>query len=687
MVSSGLLDYRLQFSCDTMPRMKSASSLLWALLAVLGAVALAQVTGLVNPNEKVSGLWLVVAAGCIYVLAYRFYGRWLATRVIELNNQRITPAVRLNDGVNFHPTNKVVLFGHHFAAIAGAGPLLGPVLAAQFGFLPGFLWLVIGAVLAGAVQDFIILVASMRRNGRSLPEIARDELGLVTGTATAVAVLFIVVVALAGLGFAVVNALYHNAWGTFTIAMTIPIGFIMGFYLQKFRPGAVAEVSVLGVVLLIAAVLFGREVAQSSYAWLFEFDKMALVWLLAGYGFLASVLPGWMLLVPRGYLSTFMKLGVVVLLGFGVILMAPPIEMPRVTSFANGGGPIIPGRLFPFLFITIACGAVSGFHALVSSGTTPKMIEQESQAVVGYAAMLLESFVGVMALIAASVLIPGDYLAINTNLSTDALTAMGFSPARIAELSQLVEIDVAGRPGGAVSLAVGMASIFAALPGMSGLMAYWYQFALLFEALFILTTIDTGTRVARYLIQEMAGRVYIPFRRINWWPGVLLSSGVVVGAWAYLIGTGSISTIWPMFGAANQLLGTLALCIGTTVLIKMWKSPYMWVTAVPMLFVGLITLAGSYEMFGMFLAKAATLAAGESFPLYLDAVLVAVVAILGLIVLSDSMRQWYGYVILKQPFTSSEVVVMAGGGSAGRMQTAVKQEDDGFRLPHDAGCC
>ncbi|MBX3236468.1 MAG: carbon starvation protein A [Nitrospiraceae bacterium] len=669
--------------------MSAVMQALWAVLSILGAVSLAHVVGLVNPSEKVNGLWLVVAAACIYVLAYRFYGRWIARRVVELNDQRVTPAVRLNDGVNFHPTNRVVLFGHHFAAIAGAGPLLGPVLAAQFGFLPGFLWLVIGAVLAGAVQDFIILVASMRRNGRSLPEIAHDELGSITGTATAVAVLFIVVVALAGLGFAVVNALHHNAWGTFTIAMTIPIGLMMGFYLQRFRPGAVAEVSVLGVVLLIAAVMFGRVVGQSSYAWLFEFEKPALVWLLAGYGFLASVLPGWMLLVPRGYLSTFMKLGVVFLLGFGVILMAPTIEMPRVTAFANGGGPIIPGTLFPFLFITIACGAVSGFHSLVSSGTTPKMIEQESQAVVGYAAMLLESFVGVMALIAASVLIPGDYLAINTTLSPDKLAAMGFAPSRIAELSQLVEVDVAGRPGGAVSLAVGMASIFAALPGMSGLMAYWYQFALVFEALFILTTIDTGTRVARYLIQEMAGRVYAPFRRMNWLPGVLLSSAFVVGSWAYLIGTGSISTIWPMFGAANQLLGTLALCIATTVLIKMWKSPYLWVTALPMLFVGLITLTGSYEMFGMFMRKAATLAAGQAFALYLDAVLVAVVALLGVIVLSDSLKQWYGYVVLKRPFTSSEVFVTAGGGTAGHRRSTICRHgaNQGFKLPPGGGCC
>lgn len=667
--------------------MSALKFVLWGVVALLGAGALAIVTGLLSPQEKVNGLWLVVAAACLYALAYRFYGRWIAWKVIELNNQRVTPAVRLNDGVNFHPTNSVVLFGHHFAAIAGAGPLLGPVLAAQFGFLPGFLWLVIGAVLAGAVQDFIILAASMRRNGRSLPEIARDELGPVTGTATALAVLFIVVVALAGLGFAVVNALYHNAWGTFTIAMTIPIGLVMGFYLQKLRPGAVAEVSVIGVALLILAVLFGRMVALSSFAAWFEYERGTLVWLLAGYGFLASVLPGWMLLVPRGYLSTFMKLGVVFLLGFGVILLAPTLQMPRVTPFINGGGPIIPGTVFPFLFITIACGAVSGFHALVSSGTTPKMIEKESQALVGYGAMLLESFVGVMALIAATVLVPGDYFSINTTLSGEALSAMGFPPVRIADLSQLVEVDVAGRPGGAVSLAVGMASIFAALPGMAGLMAYWYQFALLFEALFILTTIDTGTRVARYLIQEMAGRMAPPFRRLNWLPGVLISSGVVVGGWAGLIATGSISTIWPMFGAANQLLGTLALCIGTTVLIKMRRSRYLWITALPMGFVGVITLTGAYEMFEMFVATARTLTAGNALALYFDAGLVVVVAILGLVVLTDSARQWYGYLIQKRPFTTSEIVVMAGGGSSGNLRATVAQDEEGFRLPSGTGCC
>jgi carbon starvation protein len=381
-----------------------------------------------------------------------------------------------------------------------------------------------------------------------------------------------------------------------------------------------------------------------------------------------------------------MKLGVVLLLGFGVILMAPTIEMPRVTTFAQGGGPIIPGTLFPFLFITIACGAVSGFHALVSSGTTPKMIELESQATVGYGAMLLESFVGVMALIAASVLVPGDYFAINTTSSIESLAAMGFPVSHIHELSQLVEVEVVGRPGGAVSLAVGMASIFAALPGMAGLMAYWYQFALVFEALFILTTIDTGTRVARYLIQEMSGRVYPPLKQINWWPGVLASSGFVVGAWGYLISTGSIATIWPMFGAANQLLGTLALCVGTTILIKMWKARFLWVTALPMLFVGAVTLTGSYEMFGIFLGKAATLTdPRQAFALYLDTGLVVVVALLALVVLSDSMRQWYGYIIQKKPFTSSEVIVIAGGGSVGRFQTTVRSQE-GFHLPGN-GCC
>lgn len=642
----------------------------WGLVSILCAVAFAIVTGIVRPEEKVNGLWLVVAAGCFYVLAYRFYGRFLASRVMNLDDNRLTPAYRLQDEINYYPANKYILFGHHFAAIAGAGPLLGPVLAAQFGFLPGFLWIVIGAVLAGAVQDFIILVGSLRRNGQSLPEIARVEIGWVTGMATAIAVLFIVIVALAGLGLAVVNALFDNAWGTFTIAMTIPIGMVMGIYLQKFRPGHVGEMSLLGVILLLIAVVAGRFVAQSEVADWFVFERHTLVWFLAGYGFLASVLPVWMLLVPRDYLSTFMKLGVVALLALGVLLMAPVIEMPRITRFIYGGGPIIPGPIFPFLFITIACGAISGFHSLVSSGTTPKMIARESQAMVGYGAMLLESAVGVIALIAAGLLIPGDYLAINTRLSFDALAAMGFPVAHITELSRLVEVDVAGRPGGAVSLAVGMASIFSALPGMAGLMAYWYQFALLFEALFILTTIDAGTRVARYLVQELGGQLYTPLKQINWWPGVGLSSGLVVAAWGYLIATGTISTIWPMFGTANQLLGTLALCIGTTLLIKMGKGQYIWVTALPMIFVGAITLTGCYELWGLFLHRASS--ATDSLQvttMYVNAGLVGLVGILALIVMGESSMRWYGYLVQKRPYTSTEII-----------------EGDGIQLP-SGPCC
>jgi carbon starvation protein len=632
----------------------------WALLAVLCAIAFGMVVGIMRPDEKVNGLWLVIASACFYVLAYRFYGRFLARQVLHLDDRRLTPAHRLQDGANFTPTNRWVLFGHHFAAIAGAGPLLGPVLAAQFGFLPGFLWLVIGAVLAGAVQDFVILVASMRRNGRSLPQIARDEIGRVTGTTTAIAVLFIVLVALAGLGLAVVNALVHNPWGTSTLALTIPIAVLMGWHLQHWRPGHVGEVSLVGVALLVAAVGAGRVLAHSSFASWFDFDREILVWLLAGYGFVASVLPVWMLLVPRDYLSSFMKVSVIALLACGVILIAPTIELPRLTGFSAGGGPIIPGPLFPFVFITIACGAISGFHSLVASGTTPKMIERESHAMIGYSAMLMESFVGVIALVAASILVPGDYFAINTSLSSEALAMLGYPVAQIQELSRLVEQDIMGRPGGAVSLAVGMAKIFSALPGMTGLMAYWYQFALLFEALFILTTIDAGTRVARYLVQEMSGTLYPSLKDLNWKPGVIAASLAVVGSWGYLLATGTVSTIWPMFGTANQLLGMLALCVGTTVLIKMGKARYLWVTAVPMVLVGIVTLSGAYELFVFFIAKAGASGGNEGIPYYVDAGLVGLVAVLAVIVLADSIAKWYGFIVQKRPWTTSEVTLREG---------------------------
>lgn len=628
----------------------------WIALAILCAVAFAIVTGLVNPNEQVNALWLVVASACFYVLAYRFYGRFLARRVMDLDDQRVTPAHRLQDGQNYHPMNKWVLFGHHFAAIAGAGPLLGPVLAAQFGYLPGFLWLVIGAVLAGAVQDFVILVSSMRRNGRSFPQIARDEVGPVTGLSAAVAVLFIVIVALAGLGLAVVNALYHNPWGTFTLMITIPIAFFMGFYLQRIRPGRVGEVSVIGIGLLITAVILGHELSGSWLAPFFDLDKPSLVYSLAAYGFLASVLPVWMLLAPRDYLSTFMKIGVVAMLGLGVIAISPMIRMPALTPFINGSGLVIPGRLFPFLFITIACGAISGFHCLIASGTTPKMLEKESHAMMGYGAMLMESFVGVISLIAASILIPGDYFAINTHLSADALSAAGFPVSRIQELSQLVEVNVAGRPGGAVSLAVGMASIFSALPGMRHLMAYWYQFALLFEALFILTTIDAGTRVARFILQDLGGNLYPRLKDLCWTPGTIITSALVVLGWGYFIATGSIATIWPMFGAANQLLGMLALCIGTTILLKMGKARYLWVTLIPMIFVGIITITACYELFFQYLDQARlAITAQEAFPFRLNAGLVAIVPVIAIVILVDSVIKWYGYLILKKPMTSTEV--------------------------------
>ncbi len=635
--------------------MKVLRKLSWMALAALCAVAFAIVTGVLQPQEKINALWLVVAAACFYILGLRFYGAFIAAKVLTLDNRRTTPACRLNDGKTFHPTNKWVLFGHHFAAIAGAGPLLGPVLAAKFGYLPGFLWLVIGAVVAGAVQDFVILVASMRRNGRSLAQIARDEVGTVTGIATTLAVLFIVIAALAGLGVAVVNALFHNPWGTFTLAMTIPIALFMGFYLQRIRPGKLVETTVIGVTLLFIALIAGHDVARSPFGHYFDFEKTTLVWLLAAYGFFASVLPIWMLLVPRDYLSSFMKIGVVLLLAAGVILLAPTIEMPAVTPFIHGGGPIVPGVIFPFVFVTIACGAISGFHSLISSGTTSKMIERESHAPIAYGAMLMESFVGVIALISAGILMPGDYFAINTTLSFDELIRLGYPAIHVEELSRLVEVEVQGRPGGAVSLAVGMASIFAALPGMKTLMAYWYQFALLFEALFILTTIDAGTRVARYLVQEMVGVAYKPMGNLNWWPGVIVASAAVVFAWGYMIANGSIGTIWPMFGVANQLLGMLALCVGTTVLIKMNKARYLWITLVPMIFVGVITLYGSYELFGLFMESAGRASGHVAFNYRLNATMVATVAVLAIIILIDSLIKWYGFLILKRPYKTTEV--------------------------------
>ncbi|MFI5304184.1 MAG: carbon starvation protein A [Nitrospiria bacterium] len=637
--------------------MKILMPVVWIALSVIGAFALAIITGLFFPEEKVNALWLVVAAICTFTLSYRFYGLYLAKNVTELDDQRITPAHRLNDGKNFYPTPKYILFGHHFAAVVGAGPLLGPVLATQFGYLPGFLWILVGSVVAGGVHDFITLVGSMRRNGRSFPQIALDEIGPVTGIAAGIAVLLIVVIAMAGMGLAVVNALYHNPWGTVAIFLTIPIGIFMGIYMKYIRPGHVREITVIGVTFLLASVIGGRLILNTHFADYFSLERQTLVYALALYGFAASTLPVWILLTPRDYLSTFMKIGVVLLLAIGVIVISPVIQMPPVTRFIHGGGPIIPGTLFPFMFITIACGAISGFHALVATGTTPKMINKESDArLIGYGTTLMEGFVGVMAVIAAGIMIPGDYFAINTKLSVDAIAQLGFPSGQINNLSNMVGVDVSGRPGGAVSLAVGMAYIFSSIPGLKNMMAYWYQFALLFEALFILTTIDAGTRVGRFLVQEMIGKVYSPFKNIGWEPGASVSSLIVVFLWAYLISTGSISTIWPMFGAANQLLGMLALCVGTTILIVMEKGKYMWVCALPMLFMAISNFTAVYYLSQIFFQRAITSSnSSEAFSHALNLSFILLIAGLAVIILVDSGRKWFNCLILKKPVQSTEI--------------------------------
>ncbi|MEW6456434.1 MAG: carbon starvation CstA family protein [Acidobacteriota bacterium] len=640
--------------------MKKISVLIWIIISILFAVAFGIVAGILNPSERVNAIWLLTAAACFYALAYRFYGAFLAARVAALDDSKLTPSITLNDGKNFYPTNKWVLFGHHFAAIAGAGPLIGPVLATQFGYLPGFIWLLIGAVIAGGVHDFIILVASMRRDGKSLAQIAKEEIGKVTGIATAIAIIFILIVALAGLGLAVINSLYHNPWGTFIIGMTIPIAFLMGFYLKSFRPGRVFEVSVIGISLLFLTVVLGKYIPTSPLAKFLDFDAHTLVFLLAGYGFVASVLPVWMLLAPRDYLSSFMKIGVIFVLALGVFIVAPELHMPDITKFIKGGGPIIPGTMFPFVFITIACGAISGFHSLISSGTTPKMIEKESQArMIGYGAMLTEGFVGIMALVAASVLIPGDYFAINTKLSISQIVSMGFPVSKLDELSQMIGINLAGRPGGAVSLAVGMAYIFGSIPGLKNLMAYLYQFAIMFEALFILTTIDAGTRVARYILQEVGGFLYKPLGDYRWLPGNVLMSFIVVFAWGYFIATGSISTIWPMFGVANQLLGMLALCVGTTIIIKMKKEKYIWITILPMSFMLVMTFTASYKLFFNFLNRAAQ-EPGMSFNFYLNAVLIGTMAVLATIIVIDSLFKWKKFIIINNRFRATQLMVEEG---------------------------
>jgi carbon starvation protein len=539
-------------------------------------------------------LYIIVPVLCILVIAYRYYSAFLAAKVWVLDDTRPTPAHTKNDGANFFPTSRWVLFGHHFAAIAGAGPLVGPVLAAQFGYAPGLIWLVGGVCLAGAVQDSFWLWASVRRGGRSLSDIARTEVSPVVGVTAAVAVLFILIIAMAGLGIVVVNALADSAWATFTIFMTIPLALLMGFYMFRWRQGAVKEATIVGVSVMFLAVVFGKNVAESSIGHWFVLSHHQVTIAMAVYTMAAAVLPVWMLLTPRAYLSTFMKIGTIAFLVIGVMILNPELRAPAFSDFTAGGGPIIPGKVFPFVFITIACGAISGFHALVSTGTTSKMVDKESDIrPIGYGAMLVEGVVGVVAIITATALEPGDYYAINT--SPAVFHNMGIATVNLAYLEAQVGEIVTGRTGGAVSLAVGMAQIFSGLPGMRGLMAYWYHFAIMFEAVFILTTIDSGTRIGRFLLQEFGGRLWKPLSRTDWLPGSLGATVVVVLAWSYFIWTGNISTVWPLFGVANQLLAVVGLAVGTTLIINIGRAKYAWVTFLPLVSVAITTLTAGFQ--------------------------------------------------------------------------------------------
>ena len=602
---------------------------------------------------------IIIVAAAIFIIAYRYYHGFIAAKVAVINNNRPTPSSHLADGQNYVPTSKWVLFGHHFAAIAGAGPLVGPVLASQFGYFPGLVWIILGSVMAGSIHDFIILLASIRHDGKSLAEIARLEIGKVSGTTATFGLLLIMIFPLAGLGLVVVNALAESAWGTFTIATTIPIALLMGIWMYKIRPGKTVEATIAGVILLTLSVIIGKWIPESSFGHYFLFDKHTLTILLAIYGFLASVLPVWLLLSPRDYLSTIMKLAVAFFLGLGVIIVAPDLKMPAFTVFTAGGGPIIPGKLFPYLFITIACGAISGFHAVVGSGTTPKMIMKESHIKpIAAGAMLAEAFISILALIAASSLFPFDYFKINVPTETfgliqSQLAQMGFTASNLDELSKEVGETLAGRSGGAVSLAVGMAQIFSAIPGMKGLMSYWYHFAIMFEALFILTVIDAGTRVSRFILQEALGKVYKPFANTNWLPGTLISSAIMVFIWAYFIYTGSISVIWPLFGTANQLLATAALVIATSYIINRGKIKYAWTTIIPLAFVGVVTITASFEnIFNIFvpmLSKPDKMVLG-----IIDLVITSSIILMVFILFFDALPKWIKKVKTKDYISDQE---------------------------------
>jgi carbon starvation protein len=584
---------------------------------------------------------VLLSALCVYAIFYRYYSTFIAAKALALDDRRTTPAHLYADGHDYVASPKWVLFGHHFAAIAGAGPLVGPTLAAQFGFAPGFLWILIGAVLAGTVQDFTVLVASVRHRGRSLADVARTEISPFAGLVAMVAVVFILLVTLAGLGIVVVNALSGSPWGVFTIGMTIPIAVIMGLWMFKSHAGQIKVTgpSIFGVVLLLTSVIAGHWVSQSAAAGALTFSAHQITILMALYGLIASILPVWLLLEPRDYLSTYVKLGTIIVLVLGVFIVHPNIQFPNFTPFVQGGGPIIKGKLFPFLFVTIACGAISGFHSLVSSGTTPKMLDKETDArFIGYGAMICESIVGILALIAACSLYPGDYFAINTPPAV--FSHIGLNTVNLETFSREVGEKLAGRTGGGVSLAVGMAQIFRGLPGMNRLMGYWYHYAIIFEALFILTTVDTGTRVARYVLQELMGKVHKPFGNSAWLPGNLITSFFVVLGWGYLIYTGNISTLWPLFGTGNQLLATIALAVTTTFFMNMGKQKYAWITAIPMCFVGVTTVTAGVESIKNIFWPL-TLKPGQVFQGYLDSILMAIFIAGVLLVVIDAARRWY----------------------------------------------
>jgi len=649
---------------------KTARILIWILVALLGALALATVA--LHRGEQINAMWLVVAAVCTYALGYRFYSKFIAAQVLTLDAQRATPAERLENGRDFVPTNKWVVFGHHFAAIAGPGPLVGPVLAAQFGYLPGTLWILAGAVFGGCVQDFVILLFSVRRDGKSLTEMAREEVGRLGGLVAYVAVISIIVILLGVCALVVVNALKASPWGTFTIAMTIPIALLMGVYLRRLRPGKVLETSALGFVLVMLAIWGGQWASRTpSVATWFTLSASALAILIIIYGFAASALPVWLLLAPRDYLSTFVKLGTIALLALGIVALHPTLHMPPLTRFIDGSGPVFAGNVFPFAFITIACGAISGFHALISSGTTPKLIRRETQArMVGYGAMMAESMVAIMAMIAACVLQPGIYFAINSpagivgqapEAAAATISNWGFpiTATEMHALAQAVgEQSLYNRTGGAPAFAVGMAHIFSNSLGGQALMAIWYHFAIMFEALFILTVLDAGTRVGRFMVQDALGHVWKPLGRTSWYPSILATSALIVGAWGYFLWQGvrdplgGINSLWPLFGIANQLLATVALCVATTIIIKMGRPRYAPVALVPLVWLVAVTFTASWhKIFDPnprigFLSHGAQLASSPSanvrliFNDRLDAVVTGTLIVMVALILMESAVEW-----------------------------------------------